>query len=200
MTGSLSCSAFLCQYYLRVDCSSPPSALTPSCVTVFDIFCRWFVRFVLDDLWMIWNIDYLRLFVVGLFEIIWRMNYFGLLVDYLWIICLDYLLLKLGDSPASPSFSGSKVWVSVNLKESKVLLTALGYGPSPSGPARSMKRVYSVTQHFYCLAGRCATQAHAASTTHAAAHWLVLMAVVRIWAAGESEECKQTHRLSSVIP
>ena len=34
-----------------------------------------------------------------------------------------------------------------------MLLAALPQSPSLRGPVRGMKRVYSVTQHFYCLAG-----------------------------------------------
>ena len=38
-------------------------------------------------------------------------------------------------------------------KWEQVLLAVLPQSPSPRGPAHGMKRVYSVTRHFYCLAG-----------------------------------------------
>ena len=155
------------------------------------------------------------------------MNHFGLLVDYLWFISLDYLKLfeewiiwdclslRAGAGPDSEAawhrplasalaseqprcHAGGEspcALPGTPVKESKRLLTALAYGPSPRGPTRSMKRVYSVTQHFTAWQAQCGTQAHAPRAT---AHWLVLMAVVRVWA--ESEPCKQTRRLSSVIP
>ena len=42
----------------------------------------------------------------------------------------------------------------MSVKGSKVLLAAVPYSPFPRGPAHSMKRVYSITEHFYCLADR----------------------------------------------
>ena len=58
-----------------------------------------------------------------------------------------------------------------------------------------MKRAYSVTLHFHCLAGNDVGPGAQAHATRAAAHWPVLMAAARVWT--ESEPCEQTRRFSS---
>ena len=88
------------------------------CVWIIEIICvveylRLFVDYLLilvvDYLCIIWNRDsgiirdYLK---QGLFEIILRMDYFGLLGNHLWIICLDYLFGLLGIICASEQGQG----------------------------------------------------------------------------------------------
>ena len=133
---------------------------------IWGLFETWISLYYLflDYLWIIWKMDYLRLFVFGLF------------VYYLYIICCGLFVERKGSEPeciaqvcclvqsaawapklpvtvagtTNPcQWPVGRHWVSV--KETKVLLTqaalASRYGPSPCGPARGKKRVY-VTQHF----------------------------------------------------